>query len=168
MTRRSKKPIVIQEGQREPGTLGDVWAGKEDHGILTCNVQVNLKSSSQGFGGLCLTDKLLDSFLDRLCWTFNVSLPPQLKGLKCWALRPWGSWNDTIEGLESQNGRRFVLTQWRRELELTPVATRLEEKTESLRRSIAQAREQIKRNQLALKSVKENYIEWSTFTHVIG
>ncbi len=168
MERRSKKPLVIQEGQREPGTLGAVWSGNEGHGILTCSIPVNFKSSTQSFGGLCLTDDLLKSFTDRLCWTFSVSTVVQLEGLKCWALRPWGSWSDSIEGLEAQNGRRFVLTQWRKELDLHPVKTRLEEKIESLQSSIWQAREQIKKNQASLKTIKENYIEWSTFTHVIG
>jgi hypothetical protein len=169
MELKSKKPVSIKLGQREPGVIDkNIFIGKEDHGILTCNIPINLQGgSTQGFGNLCLTPELLDAFTQRLCWVFGVSHVTHLAGLRCFALRPWGNWNDDIEGLESSNGRRFVITQWLREQKLEPVTTKLENRIKHLKNSISYARKTIARSQKELKTVKEGYIEWSTFTGVL-
>jgi hypothetical protein len=95
------------------GTIRKVFFGKEDHGILTCSIDIDFGVSHQSFGNLGL-GHLGKDFVRGLCDVFGVAKLDKLVGKKCYALRCSTEWNTPIEGLETESGRRFLLTEWRK------------------------------------------------------
>jgi len=102
---------------REPGTIGDTFYGKEDHGILTVTVHIHFgpnSSSVQGFGGLGFKDRAqADDFIADLCTIFCVKALEDLKGKRI-VLRCFRELNEPIEALQAPSGQVFALTTWRK------------------------------------------------------
>jgi hypothetical protein len=107
---------AVNSEKRAPGKISNVKQGAEDHGIITCSVGIDfVEGGHQGFGLLALNDALVAHFVEDLCAVFDVKQPEDLVGQECFALRCFGHWNDTIEGLDSvKTGKRFTLTSWKR------------------------------------------------------
>lgn len=153
------------EGQRELGTIRETTSGDNDHGSLSTWTFIDLDSfGTQGFGGLALDKKGVKNFLAELCLTFDVSNIKQLKGKRCWVLRSFGTFNETIEGLESKDtGRRFTITGFRKKY--YPKADQqnnLEYKRKQLEGDIAWAEGRIVEARAELKKIDTKYIDWET------
>lgn len=146
--------------KREAGKIISVSYGKEDHGILTFWATIDFGGSFQGFGGLMLDkEKSGPAFIDALCSAFNVRGYNALVGKKCFALRCFGFLNDHIEGLESESGKRFTLTGWRRSMGFESMSP-LDQRKDGLKLSIASAERQIKEAKDQLKKADAEYTEW--------
>jgi hypothetical protein len=145
---------------REDGKIVSIFAGKEDHGILTVGLGVEFRTGHQGFGGLAFDNDGIKkkAFLADLCAVFGVSDHEQLVGRPCVALRCFDTWNSPIEGLESTSGKRFVLTDWRRkhwpEIEILDP---LEERIAAMKRDLARLRQDAKDLRARIPVVKANY-----------
>lgn len=146
--------------KREAGTI--VSAAVDTSHIETVWVQVDYdKGGSQGFGGLALQDqRIMASYVAALCDTFGVHALGDLKGLRCHALKCWEGHQETIEGLEAPDGRRFTITGWRRKQGLD-FPSPLEQRRESLRRDIAEATRCIETATRQMAALAEGYTDWS-------
>ena len=80
-------------GKRELGIVDYVTYGKEDHDILTCSIGIDFDGSHQGFGGLCLDEKVGPDFVNSICELFDVSFLKDIVGKKVYALRCFSDWN---------------------------------------------------------------------------
>jgi hypothetical protein len=149
-----------EKGFREPGVIKDTFYGKEDHGITTVCVTIDLDAgSTQGFGNLCLDKKLAEDYIEHLCAAFGVSKLRDLKGKHCYALRCFTGWNSDIEGIEAPSGKRFIHTTWRRK-HYPNIMTPLEEKCQELESNIMYATRTIKDCHERLKTLARDYKEW--------
>lgn len=147
--------------KRERGTIENVFFGTEDHGILTCSVGIDFGGSFQYFGNIALDEKLGKDFVERLCSTFSVRDLRALNGLPVFALRCFGGWNESIEGLEAESGQRFILTEWRRRhfpSSLDP----LQQARESGERTIASCQRRIADERKRLAQLDADYTAWAT------
>ena len=151
----------MKDSKREPGVIADVWSGKdEDHDILTCSIGIDFKGGGhQGFGQLCLDENLLPFFIKDLCNTFGVSELKDLVGKKYFALRCFGFWNDAIEGLEAEDGKRFTITSWRKK-HFCDVKDPLENRIQNIKSDIFSGLRRVKSSREELKTVKKDYTDW--------
>lgn len=148
--------------KREPGIIENFSSGKEDHGIYTCSIGIGFKSSYQGFGNICLDEKLLFHFKNEVCKIFKVKTTKELIGKECFALRCFGDWGDTIEGLENPlNGKRFIIRNWC--LKYIPDykdESPLERRRKHCLSRIESAYRQISSAEKELQTIDSNYTEW--------
>ena len=153
-----------REGQREAGEITSCSMGAdEDWGFITSWVQVDFHGSTQGFGGITMDDKMLAAWRAELLGCFGVKDPKDLVGKKCRALRCWGGFNDTIEGLESYDtGRVLTKTAFLRRHVKNPmeVKTPIEYKKQSLRRHFEMLSRQLADCFHDLDTLHEDYVEW--------
>ena len=148
--------------KREEATVDNVFYGKEDHGILTCTVGLLLGPTGgayQAFGGLSLTPETGADFKAELCAFFGRSFDA-LKGAKCYTLRSFSGWNEPIEGLELENGKRFVLTAWRRK-HWPATESRLDARKKSIQGEIEWLTRRIREETAKLAELEADYTEWS-------
>jgi len=113
----------------------------------------------QSFGNLCLDEKLTDLFVQDLCAVFDVSTLADLVGKTCYVLYSFPYWNEPIEGLETEHGRRFTLTYWRKKhfpKSLDPLTAQ----KESLRHRIQWAEQEAARAKKALTEVAADFVDW--------
>lgn len=144
------------EGYAEHGTIANVFRG-EAHGIETISIGIDFEGSQQGFGGLALQTKALaDDFAADLCATFGVGKLDDLRGKRCTALRCFPYNNEPIEGLEAPDGRRFILTAWRRR-HYPDTLTPLNERSESIRGDIVRLKLQIAERTTLLARLAADY-----------
>lgn len=163
--------------QREHGRVARIWSGVDDREIQTCYVFIELDGGVQAFGGLVLQGESLAWFESDLNWLFGLgaavltwapgetakaySLPEQFVGQEVYALRPWGTNNDAIVGLESvATGRVMTIEGWRKRHNLGPSGTPLEEKRKSIFNEIDRLRWQIKDHERRLEKLEEGYVQW--------
>ena len=100
----------------------------EDHGILTCFVNLKRESwGSQGFGGyqLDVFDKELDrmkgsaagmDWILQILQIFSVNSLDEIEGKMCYALYDEG--NDSIMGIETlsmDGGKTFKISDWQKQ-----------------------------------------------------
>jgi len=150
--------MTKKDEKREKGTIASAEL-MQAHGIPTVSVMIDFGGGCQGFGGIALQDAdIRDSFIADLCATFGVGSLDDLKGLGCHALRCWGHWNDTIEGLEAGDGRRFVLSAWRRKMGFDDDP--LERRRRSIEQSIASLRSRLEEERRAIAVVADGYTDW--------
>jgi len=104
----------MSNSKKQRGIIKDVFVGEEDRGITTCSVGIEFKGSYQSFGNLCLTkddsNDYLELFTKDICNVFGVNDYNDLVGKECYALRCFEGWNESIEGLETLDGKRFTIT----------------------------------------------------------
>ena len=135
----------------------------EDHGILTMYVTIALnggKGSHQGFGGLALNNKIVNSYVRELCETFDVLNLSDLKGKKCFALYSFDSLNEPIEGLESlDTGKRFLHNVWRKK-HFPETGSVLYQKRESLCLSLACAERRVLELREKLSKLEDEFVDW--------
>lgn len=101
-------------GKRDPGTIKSAHV---DRDIQTVWVQVDYDDGgSQDFGGIELPDDAhVTMYIKDLCAAFGVTKLTQLWGKRCHALKCRGGYQESIEGLEAEDGTRFTFTGWRRQ-----------------------------------------------------
>jgi len=147
--------------KRVQGRIIDVSHGIEpDHGHMTCSIGIEFTHGRyQSFGNLVLDDDLLKSFLDDLCFTFNVETPEDLMGKEVYALRCFGYNNDHIEGLETISGKRMTLTSWRKK-HFSETLSPLDNEIKKLSSRIEQAQNSISRAIADLSKVQSEYTDW--------
>ena len=153
-----------EDTKREPGTFA-----KEQRGLYheeridgpSCFLDIKFgKSTTQGFGGLCLKKGLDKAFEREVCDVFGVNTLKQLGGRKVIALRNFGHFNETIEGLENpDNGRRFTITGFRRR-HGGMKGTRLQELQGHAENEVKWAQERLARAQKELREMRLNYTDW--------
>lgn len=146
--------------------LGKIESAKvsEDHGFLSVWTHINFGGSGQSFGGLALSEpgkdrKILDSYIWALCRTFCVKTLEELMDKECYALRSFRY--DSIVGLESMSGARFVHDTWRaltfpEQKKETP----LDEKREDLEQEYTRAQETIRTYKTRLQKFEAEYHHW--------
>ena len=145
---------------RDPGTIDNITHG-DDHGLITSWVIIHFDNGcSQGFGGLCLEEKTLKYFLRDLCKTFGVRKPWQLLGKKYIALRSFGGWNETIEGLETPKGKRFTITGFRKAYYPEHATSPLETRRAYLKLEIASWHRRIRDNETTLQNIDADFVDW--------
>lgn len=147
---------------KELGTITDIFVGKEDHGIPTVSVTIEFGGCTQGFGNLCLPKETQETYLEMLCDIFGVSdyNYKKLIGKKCYALRCFDSWNESIEGVESLDGARFTHTDFRHKLHNTKETVLAARKT-YLQDDISRLSELVNRKKKELKTLDHSYVAWS-------
>lgn len=151
---------MSDDRRRELGRIEKIFDGPEDHGIDTVSIGVDFGSAHQAFGNLCL-GKYRDSFVKELCETFGVGSIVELEGKECFALRCWGFWNDTIEGLESvETGRRFTITGWRKRNKIPGPESPLAARKESLTREILFLDRKKAQLTSELNDIRIDYEDW--------
>lgn len=107
---------------RELGTIGVPKKSLDREIFYTVWVYWSGNGGMQGFGGTVLGkttqcpvegQRMQDVFIAELCSTFGVSTPDELEGRSAYALRYFGSHNESIVGLEdAKSGRRFLLRRF--------------------------------------------------------
>lgn len=150
----------ISEDFRQPARIARVEVGPEDHGMHTAWLFLEWDGGGQGFGGIVLDGGALTrDYLADLCARFGVSDVEALVGRKCYALRCFRG--GSIEGVESETGGRFTLTDWRRKHWPERATTPLDDRREVLHRSIESAAERIKQASRDLVNLGSEYHAWS-------
>ena len=170
MAAKSKKAgVELNPRLRQPGVIAATHYGVEDHGILTCSIQIEFDDhGSQGFGNLCLNPTIGPDFVKSVCETFSLSFSDDLQkslkqmvGLRCFGLYCFGKHNESIEGLEDMvTGRRFLLTQWRRKHFPKKTPSPLEAARNELKSQIVNAWAVVKRAEAELKDLDNKYYDW--------
>ena len=169
MAAKSKKAgVELNPRLRQPGVIAATHYGVEDHGILTCSIQIEFVGYSQGFGNLCLNPTIGSDFVKNMCETFNLPFSDDLQkslkqmvGLRCFGLYCFGKHNESIEGLEDMvTGRRFLLTQWRRKHFPKKTPSPLEAARNELKSQIVNAWAVVKRGEAELKDLDNKYYDW--------
>ncbi len=149
--------------KREEAVVGEVFYGIEDHGILTCSLGMHLGASGgsyQSFGNICLDkENTGPDFKKALAEFFGCSFDA-IKGQKCYALRCFSGCNEGIEGLELENGRRFILTEWRRR-HWPKTPNPLEARRASLVQQIDNWTRRVQECSRELAMVESDYTEWT-------
>lgn len=141
-------------------TVTNVSYGIEDHGMLTCYVHLSIHDGGvQGFGGLDLQGTQGPDFVKSICDLFNVQDLEDAIGKQCYALYSFGYLNEMIEGLETEDGKRFTITSFAKKHDLT-TQSRLERETQSRLLTIESLQFRIQRELEALKELESQYIDW--------
>ena len=150
-------------GKKESATIIGYWYGGEDHGILTCWITLKYDlGGQQGFGGLILGSKTIgDDFVRQVCRLFYVTDLSQLAGKKCKALFSFGNWNESIEGLENEEGERFTLYNFREKHWPNDTKNHFDSEKDRLQREIDRAQERMSEVKGKLKGLKAGYTDWS-------
>lgn len=97
----------MTDQQRRAATVHDVIYAPGDRGNFNVMVELQYDTGSiQGFGGLSLDkEKSAPHFAREITSIFNVTYFNDIVGKKCFALFPFGFYNETIEGIETEFGR---------------------------------------------------------------
>ena len=150
-----------QNSIHEAGTIVSVFTGRDaDRGFLTAHVSIDFEASHQAFGCVVFdTDEHLADFVEDLLCIFGVREVPELVGKPVIALRCFGGWNEPIEGLEAESGRRFILTEWRRKF-WPDSKSPLEARRMSTKATIASLERRIREEQVKLDALDAEYVEW--------
>lgn len=152
----------MRNGYRDLGKVGCPFYGKEDHGILTCSLPIDfVEGSSQSFGNLCLDEQSGPAFVSSLCDLFGVKELTKIQGKQCYALRCWNKWSTDIEGLEVE-GKRFLITEFRRRFWPEDTKTPLDNAKESALREIEWAKRRIQEAQTELEHLSDDYVDWES------
>jgi hypothetical protein len=143
---------------REAGKVHSTFYGREDHGILTAVVRIEFDGGGgQGFGCLAFAnERIADDFVVDLCTTFGVKRLQDLHGRRCIALRCFGYNNELIEALEAPDGKRFVLTAWRRKHD-PDAPTPLEARSQQVEREIALLERRLVEERARLRRLSAEY-----------
>lgn len=127
---------------------------------LTCDLHLDFGGSQQSFGGLSLDATVGPDYVRSICELFAVERLDDVIGKPCIALRCFTEWNTPIEGLEVPDGRRFILTAWRRK-HFPQTEDPLTAKTGRIRQEIVFLERRLREETNALRTVTSNYHEWT-------
>jgi hypothetical protein len=96
-----------QDRTRRAAKVHNVTYGPGDHGNFNVMVYLEFDSGGiQGFGGLSLNkEESGPRFARAISNIFDVTYLNDIIGKKCWVLFPFGYYNETIEGIETEYGR---------------------------------------------------------------
>jgi len=150
------------ENKRKLGVIKSApMPAEDDHGILTSYITVNYDECCfQGFGGLCLNERLSPHWIKEICNTFGVKNFDELYNEKCFILKSFGEYNETIEGLESvKTGKRFTVTGFRRR-HCDSKTNKLKEKKDQLKRDIKRCQNNLKEAENKLKTIDKDFTDW--------
>lgn len=154
--------MSILNQSKQPAKIESVQGPfKENHGLLTTMVHLDLGGAHQGFGGLALNEKLAESYVRDLCDTFAVERLEDLVGMHCYALYSWrGSLNYLIEGLECvHNGRRFLHNVWRKK-HFPETPSVYWQRFDAIERNIMFYERRIEELQKEQSTLADNYVDW--------
>ena len=117
---------------------------------------------SQGFGGLYLKNKTIAThYMHSVCAAFGVPSWDDLVEKKCYALKNFGGYEESINGIESvDTGFRFTHYKWRKELFPEQTKDPFEERAESIKASIINMERDIIEKKKALANLKSKYKAW--------
>lgn len=154
----------MSDRKREAGTIDSVFCGIEDHGIQTVYIYFKYdRGGCQAFGGFHLghssEDKVCKDFVREICYLFNVPKLEDIKGKSGFALKCFGGFNETIEGLENEYGQRFTLTSWSKKHH-KDIRNPFEIQKEALEGRILSAKRTIEESKEELKTLKKRYTDW--------
>lgn len=155
-----KKPPPV-DPHRQRATVSEVRSGTGEHGLPTTWVSLDFGHFTQSFGGYNLGGHR--AAWDRaLCRLFAVGDLNDIVGRTCWALRSFSAWNEPIEGLESDDGKRFVATDFWREHLPVLVPSCLEKRRAAIQSTLAALNRRIADETRRLNELEADYIEWAT------
>lgn len=97
---------------REKAKITRVFWGKEDHGINTFSFSMEGKGWSQGFGGICLDEKLEVDLKKEFINMFGTYNPLNYEVEIIKYSEDGHSYGEHIEGF-IYKGKRFELNVWR-------------------------------------------------------
>jgi hypothetical protein len=148
----------MTDSTREAATISHVFFGKEpDRGFRCAIITCEMECGTQGF--VCGAGKFLTKLRQAMLHTFDVANEEDLVGKKCYVLRSFPGWNESIVGLEAPSGKRFLSYVWARSVGST-TETILESRKESLRSSIKCHEDAVRRNKKELANLNENFVDW--------
>ena len=133
-----------------------------DHKTWICIVEIDFDTlGHQAFGGFCMdTEDQGKDFVAEISATFGKPFN-ELAGTRCWGLWNRGENNETMAGVESQNGERFVIQTFRRKhWPETPSA--LGAAAESIQARIDQLTWQLADEHRKLTELEGNFMDWET------
>jgi len=153
---------IITEHHRELGKITSVSYGKEDHGILTFNIDFELRddSSGQSFGNIVLDEKSGSVLIYQLTNLFQVKNFNDIVGKSCYVLRSWPTWGSFITGIE-YNGKRFLLQTFKKQMWPNETKSELMQSKEHLSNEIQTLERQLYDTRLKLQTLENGYIDWS-------
>jgi hypothetical protein len=156
--------IDTMRNRRQPGLVDDAFAYLEhDHDVWQVNVGIDFGGGHQAFCpffGRGQTSRFRAFVMD-VCKTFGVAKIEHLVGRRCYALRAFPGWGETIEGLEDfDSGRRITLTGWWR-ANAEPCPDPLERAVERLRNDVESAMRKVAAYEEELKELKAGYADWT-------
>jgi hypothetical protein len=164
----------MSNNTREPGIIKYAEVRDTDHGCMTVDVLIEFTGGgAQGFGGLALqsieyeggatslgNSDLIDDYKKCLCQAFHVYRLAELKGKKCFALRSMNGWNESIDGLEAEDGKRFTNYSWRKKHFPDTTKHPLAEKIDSIKADIARHARRSAELEQELKNVTAKFVDW--------
>lgn len=140
---------------KESAMIDRVTYGEDDRGILTCWIFLDFRGGYQGFGGLAFPNKELgDDFVKSVCETFEVSKLEELLSKRCKAIKLFGGWNDTIDALESEDGKVFSLYSWRKK-HFPDTKSPVEERIQSAKSTARWAQRRLDEANAEIKTLEE-------------
>lgn len=160
----------MDERKRQRGVIKRVTHGKDDHGLLVFNADIDFGNSGQGFQ-CALDPDLGPRWMIELCNIFAVSSSPRftysvgeewdLEGEECYALRSFSYNNAYIVGLESvKTGRRFTRSGFMKKHRPDGAKSELAYELESRCREIQFFIRRIREERERMKEVREDYVDW--------
>ena len=139
------------------------YAKTDDERCFTVYVGVKFLRFFQAFGGVVLDEeKYGPAFIRELCETFGVSKLDDLVGKECHGLWAYGRHNESIEGLEAPDGKRFTMTSFRRrhwpEMDHSVIAAR----KASLIGTINWAERRASEARADLAKLTDGFVDWES------
>jgi len=157
---------------KELGTIKDAQVDVEHHNIITVWITIDFDGGgTQRFGGLAFQkldyssvlskkdDTLINDYIKSVCAAFEVPDLKDLIGKKCFALKSFDSWNQPIEGLESECGKRFTIFSWQKK-HFPDALNALETKIEMLKREVTYFEHRKQQSIEELKTIKDKFVDW--------
>ncbi len=101
--------------QKKLAKVESVFFGKEGHGILTLNINLDYGDGNQSFGGIALGGKGGIDYILSMLELFGVDTLNAMIGRSVYALFDKAGFNRTISGLEMpvfDGGKQFITKEW--------------------------------------------------------
>jgi len=151
----------MKKQHREHGTIDYIKDDDCDGRFDTMFIGIRLTEGCfQAFGGYVLNE-FREQWTREICALFRVNKLDDMVGKQCWVLRSFSGRNESIEGLETMDGRRFTATDFFRRYLGKPVPSVLEKRRESIQSTIASLTRRINDETRTLAQLEADYVEWA-------
>ena len=100
-------------------------------------------------------------FARDFCALFDAGDLESLRGRSCFVLRCFDRFSETIEGIESESGRRITRTGWWRQHADPTWPSEIVRRQRSLDRDIARLEAQLSERRQERATLIDNYVEWT-------
>jgi hypothetical protein len=148
----------MENRNRRLATVQDVFYGTEVHGILTCNIYLDIKGGIQSFGGVNLNKESGLRFQREICSLFGVTDIQQITGKECIALFSFGGYSEPVEGIETIRGR-LTLTSFIRKSN-PKFKSPLDREKDRLFQEIDRSVQKIIEASKKIETLDETYFDW--------